>query len=32
MTKIDEYQFQNIFEPTYLFHGSPFEIDELEPR
>lgn len=32
MTKIDEYQSQNIFEPKYLFHGSPFEIEQLEPK
>ncbi len=32
MEKINEYKSQNIFEPTYLFHGSPFEIEVLEPR
>ena len=32
MNKLDKYINQNIFEPTYLFHGSPFEIEQLEPR
>ncbi len=32
MNKLDKYINQNIFEPTYLFHGSPFEIEKLEPR
>lgn len=32
MSKLEEYINQNIFEPNYLFHGSPFEIEQLEPR
>ncbi len=32
MSKLENYMNQNIFEPTYLFHGSPFEIEQLEPR
>ena len=32
MNKLEEYQSQNIFDPKYLFHGSPFVIEQLEPR
>ncbi len=32
MNRLEEYMKQNIFEPNYLFHGSPFEIEQLEPR
>ncbi len=32
MSKLEEYINQNIFEPNYLFHGSPFEIEQSEPR
>ena len=29
--KLNEYLEQNIWNPKYLFHGSPYEIDILEP-
>ncbi len=32
MNRLEEYMKQNIFEPTYLFHGSPLEIEQLELR
>ena len=32
MDKLNEYLEQNIWDPKYLFHGSPYEIDTLEPR
>lgn len=32
MNKIENYLNQDIFEPKYLFHGSPYVIDILEPR
>lgn len=37
MNKIDKYILdkcinQDIFNPTYLFHGSPIKLEELEPR
>ncbi len=32
MDKLNEYLEQNIWNPKYLFHGSPYEIDILEPR
>lgn len=32
MNKLDEYLEQDIWTPKYLFHGSPYEIDILEPR
>ena len=32
MNKLDNYINQNIFEPNYLFHGSPYEMEQLEPR
>ena len=30
--KLNEYLEQDIWNPKYLFHGSPYEIDNLEPR
>ena len=32
MNKLNEYLEQDIWNPKYLFHGSPYEIDILEPR
>ena len=32
MNKLKEYLEQDIWNPKYLFHGSPYEIDILEPR
>ena len=32
MNKLNEYLEQDIWNPKYLFHGSPYEIDVLEPR
>ena len=32
MDKLNEYLEQDIWDPKYLFHGSPYEIDTLEPR
>ncbi len=32
MNKLKEYLEQDIWNPKYLFHGSPYEIDNLEPR
>ena len=32
MNKLKEYLEQDIWKPRYLFHGSPYEIDILEPR
>ena len=32
MKNLEKYLSQNIWDPKYLFHGSPFEIDILEPR
>lgn len=32
MNKINEYLEQDIWNPKYLFHGSPYEINVLEPR
>ena len=32
MQNLEKYLVQNIWNPKYLFHGSPFEIDILEPR
>lgn len=32
MDKLNEYLEQDIWNPKYLFHGSPYEIDILEPR
>lgn len=30
MNKLEEYMNQDIFNPTYLFHGSPYEISEID--
>ena len=32
VNKLKEYLEQDIWNPKYLFHGSPYEIDNLEPR
>lgn len=32
MQKLEDYLKQDIFNPNYLFHGSPYEIEKLEPR
>ena len=32
MNKLKEYLEQDIWKPRYLFHGSPYEINILEPR
>ena len=32
MTKIEEYKNQDIFNPKYLFHGTPYEVEKLEIR
>lgn len=32
MSKLEEYKNQDKWNPKYLFHGSPYEIDILEPR
>ncbi len=32
MNKLNEYLEQDIWNPKYLFHGSPYEIDILETR
>ena len=32
MNKLNGYLEQDIWNPKYLFHGSPYEIDVLEPR
>lgn len=32
MSKLNDYLEQNKWNPKYLFHGTPYEIDILEPR
>ncbi len=31
MNELNEYLVQDIWNPKYLFYGSPYEIDILEP-